>query len=221
MKTALITGASRGIGKAIKALLEEERGFSVYAPSRQDMDLTQETSINAYLATIPHGVDVLVNCAGVNDLAGLEEITDEKINKMLSVNLLAQLHLIKWAAPFMKEKKYGRIVNFSSIWGEFSKTRRLLYSMAKAGINGLTRAAAVELAPYNILVNAVAPGFVNTEMTCVNNTPEQIKQIVQQLPVKRLAQPDEIAQLVGFLASEQNSFMTGQVLYVDGGFSCV
>lgn len=93
--------------------------------------------------------------------------------------------------------------------------------MAKAGINGLTRAAAVELAPYNILVNAVAPGFVNTEMTCVNNTPEQIKQIVQQLPVKRLAQPDEIAQLVGFLASEQNSFMTGQVLYVDGGFSCV
>lgn len=220
MKTVLLTGASRGIGKAIKELLVE-RGFQVYAPSRQDMNLANEESIQQYVKQIPDGVDVLINCAGVNDLASLEEITHDKIEKMISVNLLAQLHLIKWAVPFMKQKKYGRIINFSSIWGEFSKTRRLLYSIAKSGVNGLTRACAVELAPYNILVNAVAPGFVNTEMTSINNTPAQIEQIVNSLPVKRLAHPNEIAQLVGFLASEQNSFMTGQVLFIDGGFSCI
>lgn len=220
MKTVLLTGGSRGIGKAVKDLFLS-RGFNVLAPSREEMNLSDHSSIARYTASIPQGVEVLINCAGINELAGLEEVTDEKIQKMISVNLLAQVQLIQWASKFMKKKSYGRIVNFSSIWSEFSKPRRVLYSVAKAAVNGLTTAAAVELAPHNILVNAVAPGFVNTEMTSANNTPEQIRQITDNLPMRRLAEPKEIAELVYFLASEQNSFMTGQTLFIDGGFSCI
>lgn len=220
MKTVLLTGGSRGIGKAVKELFLA-RGFKVLAPSREEMDLSDLSSIARYTASLKQGVEVLVNCAGINELAGLEEVTEEKIQKMISVNLLAQVQLIQWASKHMKAKSYGRIVNFSSIWSEFSKPRRVLYSVAKAAVNGLTTAAAVELAPHNILVNAVAPGFVNTEMTSANNTPEQIRQITDQLPIRRLAEPKEIAELVYFLASEQNSFMTGQTLFIDGGFSCI
>lgn len=220
MKTVLLTGGSRGIGKAVKELFLA-RGFKVLAPSREEMDLSDLSSIARYTASLKQGVEVLVNCAGINELAGLEEVTEEKIQKMISVNLLAQVQLIQWASKHMKAKSYGRIVNFSSIWSEFSKPRRVLYSVAKAAVNGLTTAAAVELAPHNILVNAVAPGFVNTEMTFANNTPEQIRQITDQLPIRRLAEPKEIAELVYFLASEQNSFMTGQTLFIDGGFSCI
>ncbi len=220
MKTVLLTGGSRGIGKAVKKLFFA-RGFKVLAPSREEMDLSDLSSIARYTASLKQGVEVLVNCAGINELAGLEEVTEEKIQKMISVNLLAQVQLIQWASKHMKAKSYGRIVNFSSIWSEFSKPRRVLYSVAKAAVNGLTTAAAVELAPHNILVNAVAPGFVNTEMTSANNTPEQIRQITDQLPIRRLAEPKEIAELVYFLASEQNSFMTGQTLFIDGGFSCI
>ena len=96
-----------------------------------------------------------------------------------------------------------------------------MYSIAKAGVKGLTTAAAVELSKYNVLVNAVAPGFVNTEMTSQNNTPEQIEKLAQALPIKRMAEPVEIAELVYFLASEKNSFITGQTIFADGGFSCV
>lgn len=219
MRKALITGASRGIGKAIKDLFEE-KGIIVFAPSRDEMDLSCNNSIKNYVESIG-AVDVLINCAGINDLAGLDEMTEEKLNEMLQVNLIAQTMLIKYVTPSMKKNNYGRIVNFSSIWCDFSKEKRIMYSIAKAGVKGLTTASAVELSKYNVLVNAIAPGFVNTEMTSQNNTPEQIKELAQALPIKRMAEPKEIAELVYFLASEKNSFMTGQTIFADGGFSCV
>lgn len=215
----LLTGASRGIGKAIKELFEE-KGFLVYAPKRTEMDLKSPESIREYTAKT-NEVDVLINCAGINDLASIDEMSEEKLQEMLQVNLLAQTMLIKYVSPYMKRQRYGRIVNFASIWCDFSKERRIMYSIAKAGVKGLTTAAAVELSKYGIMVNAVAPGFVNTEMTSQNNTPEQIKAIANTLPVKRMAEPKEIAQFVLFLCSRENSFMTGQTIFVDGGFSCV
>lgn len=121
----------------------------------------------------------------------------------------------------MKKNNYGRIVNLSSIWDDFSKENRILYSIAKAGVNGLTTSAAVELSQYNILVNAVAPELVNTEMTSRNNSPEQIKQTGAFLPIKRIAEPKEITEVVYFLASGNNSFITGQTIFTDGGFSCI
>ena len=219
MHKALITGASRGIGKAIKNLFEE-RGIIVYSPSRQEMDLRSNESIEHYVSTLDN-VDILVNCAGINELASIEEMTEEKLQEMIQVNLIAQTGLIKYITPVMKRQNYGRIVNFASIWCDFSKERRIMYSIAKSGVKGLTTATAVELSKYNILVNAVAPGFVNTEMTSQNNTPEQIKMLAEALPIKRLAEPKEIAEFVYFLASEKNSFITGQTIFIDGGFSCV
>ena len=156
-----------------------------------------------------------------NNLASLSEMTDESLQEMIQVNLIAQAQLIKLVSEAMKTRKYGRIVNFSSIWCDFSKERRVMYSMAKAGVKGLTTASAVELSKYNILVNALAPGFVNTEMTSQNNTQEEIEKLAQALPIKRLAEPVEIAEFVWFLASEKNSFITGQTIFIDGGFSCV
>lgn len=218
MHKALITGASRGIGKAIKTLFED-RGIYVYSPTRNELNLSSNESIKNYAEKI-EGVDILINCAGINDLASIDEMTEEKLQEMIQVNLLSQTLLIKYLSPHMKANKYGRIVNFASIWCEFSKERRIMYSIAKAGVKGLTTAAAVELSKYNVLVNAVAPGFVNTEMTSQNNTPEQIKALSDALPIKRMAEPIEIAEFVYFLASEKNSFITGQTIFADGGFSC-
>lgn len=220
MRKALVTGASRGIGKAVKELFEHN-GIKVFAPGRDEMDLSSNESIEKYIRNLNENIDILVNNAGINDLAGLEEISDEKIDEMLQVNLKSQLQLIKLLSPGMKKNNYGRIVNISSIWGDFSKERRILYSIAKAGVNGLTVASAVELSKYNVLVNAIAPGFINTEMTSKNNTPEQIKALAQALPIKRMAQPEEIAEVVYFLASDKNTFITGQTIFADGGFSCV
>lgn len=219
MRKALITGASRGIGKAIKNLFEE-RGIMVYAPTRAEMNLSSNDSIRQYVEKISD-VDILVNCAGINDLASIDEMSEEKLQEMIQVNLISQTMLIKYVSEKMKKNRYGRIVNFASIWCDFSKERRIMYSIAKAGVKGLTTAAAVELSKYNVLVNAVAPGFVNTEMTSQNNTPEQIEALAQALPIKRMAEPVEIAEFVYFLASEKNSFITGQTIFADGGFSCV
>ena len=149
------------------------------------------------------------------------EHATQKLQEMIQVNLTAQTLLIKYTSRGMKKKNWGRIVNFSSIWSEFSKIRRVMYSLSKSGVNGLTVASAVELGQHNILVNAVAPGFVLTEMTYQNNTPEQIREISESVPVKRMAEPNEIAELVYFLAGPQNTFITGQTIFIDGGFSCI
>ncbi len=216
---ALITGASRGIGKSI-AQLFTERGISVLTPTRKELSLDSQESVDKYVAKHSN-IDILVNCAGINDLASIEEMTEDLLAKTLQVNLVSALFLMKAVTPHMKQQQWGRIVNITSIWSGFSKERRLMYSVAKAGLDGATRASAVELSKFGILVNSVAPGFVNTELTSQNNTPEQIQVIAEALPIKRLAEPHEIAELVYFLASDKNSFMCGQTLYADGGFSCV
>ncbi len=163
----------------------------------------------------------MINNAGINSLAYIESISDDLPDKTIQVNLISQVLLAKMLVPHMKKQKYGRIINISSIWSEFSKPQRIMYSISKAGVNGFTIASAVELAPYNILVNAVAPGFVNTELTKKNNTHEELEKIKSGIPLNRLAEPEEIAKLVYFLASEENTFITGQIIFADGGFSCV
>ena len=120
----------------------------------------------------------------------------------------------------MQKKGFGRIVNISSVWSVVSRAGRISYSMSKAALNGMTRSLAVELSPYNILVNAVAPGYVLTDLTCQNNSETELETIRKTIPLQRLAEPQEIADIVAFLCSERNTYLTGQTLVVDGGFTC-
>jgi NAD(P)-dependent dehydrogenase (short-subunit alcohol dehydrogenase family) len=171
------------------------------------------------LASLTTPVDVLVNDAGINRLSQTA-YSDLYLEETLQVNLIAPMRLARGLIPGMIQGKYGRIVNISSIWSVVSKPGRIMYAVSKTGLNGYTRSLAVELAPYNILVNAVAPGYVNTDLTRQNNTENDLQLIRQTIPMKRLAEPAEIAHLVSFLCSETNSYLTGQCLVIDGGYTC-
>lgn len=220
MQTALVTGAARGIGKAIAIQLENE-GFQVLKPSRSEMDLTSASSIKDYLTKLNVDVDILVNNAGINLITELEDTELVNITDTLQVNLLAAFQLAQFLSKGMRQRNYGRIVNISSIWSLVTRNGRISYTMSKAAINAMTRSLAVELAPHNILVNAVAPGYVLTDLTRQNNTPDEIEKIAKSIPVKRLAKPEEIASLVAFMCSKKNTYLTGQTIVVDGGYSCL
>jgi NAD(P)-dependent dehydrogenase (short-subunit alcohol dehydrogenase family) len=218
-RVALITGAARGIGKAIATLFLEQ-GAQILTPARQDLDLSHNDSIDKYLSGISCPIDILINNAGINILAAADKFSDTEMAEMLQVNLVAPMRLLRALSPEMAQRGYGRIVNISSIWSGVSKSHRFLYSTTKAGVNGMTRALAVEFASAGVLVNAVAPGFVNTELTRQNNSGEALSQISASIPAGRLAEPKEIAEVVAFLCSERNSYLTGQTIFVDGGFTC-
>lgn len=189
-------------------------------PTRSELDLASPASVRRYLAHLDEPIDVLVNNAGINKLGASDEITDDDLAETLEVNLASPLRLVGGIAQGMKARKSGRIVNVASVWAFVARERRVSYAAAKAGLVGLTRALALELAPHGVLVNAVAPGYVETELTRRNNGPAELAAIAQQIPMGRLAQPDEIAEVVAFLASPKNSYMTGQTILVDGGYTC-
>lgn len=218
-RVALVTGGSRGIGKAVCEKLEA-MGYDVAAPTRAELDLSLSGSVERFLELHEKDVyDVIVNNAGINDINDIENVTDDEIERAMSINLVTPLKLLRKFVPAMKERRYGRIVNIGSIWGIVSKRGRVVYSMTKHGIHGITKTLAVELAEYNILVNTVCPGFTLTELTYKNNTAEQIKRIEQDIPIGRMAQPDEIADAIAYLADERNTYLTGQLIAVDGGFT--
>jgi len=216
-KNVLITGASRGIGKAIKECLEKHDCYKVIAPTRAEMNLDDTSSIEKYFANKPN-IDILINNAGINILKSIEAIDSSSLEAMLAVNLKSPLTLIKEVVPNMKKNKYGRIINISSIWGITSKESRTLYSMTKFGLNGITKSLSKELGADNILINSVCPGYVNTELTKQNVSEEDQLKIKKTIPLGRFAEPNEIAEFVEFLISDRNQYITGQALLIDGGF---
>lgn len=215
---ALVTGSSRGIGAAITRKMRSA-GIDVFTPSREQLDLSSNESIDHYLSLIDRPIDILVNNAGINLIASGTDVTDQNIQDTIQINLVAPIRLIKGIVTHMIQNGYGRIVNISSLWSVVSKPGRLSYSASKAGLNGVTRTLALELASHNILVNSVAPGYTNTALTKINNTKDQIDEIKKLIPLGRLAEPEEIAEVVYFLCSEANTYITGQIIIVDGGFS--
>lgn len=216
-KRVLITGGARGIGQQIASVMED-RGYEIIAPKREELNLESLPSIDTYFST-DRKIDVLVNNAGVNFISPLPEVAMEQWTQMLAVNLTAPMRIIQKVVPHMRATGWGRILNVSSIFSNITREGRASYSASKSGLNGLTRTAAVELGKYGILVNAVCPGYVETQLTHQNNSPADIERILKTIPVGRMAQPKEIAELVEFLCSERNTYITGQMITADGGFS--
>lgn len=214
-KKVLLTGSSRGIGKAIYEELKND--FIVYAPTRKELDLASAVSIENYFKNNSE-FDILINNAGINIIKDIDSILDTDIQIINQVNLTAPLKIIQYVVKHMKKNKFGKIVNISSIWGINSKERRTLYSGTKFGIIGQTKALARELGEYNILINALCPGFTATELTMQSLNSDELQEIQKQIPLQRMADPKEIAKSVRFLISDDNTYITGQTLIADGGY---
>ena len=216
-RTVLVTGGARGIGRAI-AEHYRAHGYTVAAPGRAELDLASKESIQRFVDAGGAAVDVLVNNAGENKIGPLEALDPADWDRILQTNLTAPMLLIRAAARHMAAKGWGRVVNISSCYSMVSRAGRGPYTASKSGLNGLTRTAALEYAARGVLINALCPGFVETDMTRANNSREQIAALCALVPLGRLAKPDEIARGVYFLGSEENTYMTGQAIVLDGGF---
>lgn len=220
MKKVLITGGATGIGKAA-ALLFKEKGYDVYITYNKtvpDFDGIDVVKCNlSSLSDIDNlfnkvkDIDVLVNNAGVSLIKMINDMTAEDYESVMNVNARAVYFCSKLAAMQMIKKHSGSIINISSIWGEVGASCETLYSMSKAGVIGLTKALAKELAPSGITVNCVSPGIIDTRM----NQAFSKEDLAEGVPLERLGSADEVAAAILFLA--ENSYITGQNLSVNGG----
>jgi len=225
-KTILITGASSGIGLTLYKRFKKLGGQVIGTQKSKKIkdliyvDLSSEEALKNFFLKIKKikKIDILINNAGSNIINDITSNRDQDIDEIISTNLIAPLKIIREVAKKMKKNKYGRIVNISSIFGHISKKKRSLYSSTKFGINGITKASALDLAEYNILVNSVSPGFVLTSLT-KKILGKEIKKIESKIPIKRIANTDEIVNLVLFLSSNYNSYITGENIIIDGGFT--
>ena len=239
-KTALVTGGGRGIGKAI-ALKLAEYGADVavnYSGSKAAAEETaeviramgrraviiqadvskEEECVRMFqeMEAALGGIDILVNNAGITRDNLAVRMSEQEFEEVIDTNLTGAFFCAKIAGKSMMKAKKGRMINISSISGVRGNAGQINYCAAKAGLIGMTKCLAKELAARNITVNAVAPGYIDTDMTAV--LPEKVKeQVLSQVPMKRMGQPEEIAEAVAFLASDRSAYITGQTLLVDGG----
>ncbi|NCD34517.1 MAG: SDR family oxidoreductase [Spartobacteria bacterium] len=239
-KTALVTGGTRGIGAAIAAILEQA-GFSlIVTGTTQDAehaynlcyegrrryiqaDFSDKNSLHSFIETVKtlNRLDVCVNNAGINIIKPVDDVSEEEFDRLTAINYKAPYFISQAAAYVMKKENGGRIVNIASIWSTHTKAGRSIYCASKAGLAGMTRAIATDLAKDNILVNCVSPGFTLTDLTRESLTDEELYKLEAQVPLGRCAKPAEIAKLVAFLCSEDNTYITGQNITIDGGFTNV
>lgn len=217
-KTVFITGGSRGIGKKIKEIFLALEA-KVISPDRNELNLSDLNSLNSYLDNYELSkFDIFIHCAGINKLAGIDEITLDILQEVFTVNYYAPTMLLKNFTSYMKNNKYGRIVFISSLYSMITREKRIAYSSSKNALTGLMKTTALELAPYGILVNSVAPGYVMTDMTKNNLSDEEKIIIESNIPTGKFQTEEDIANLCIFLCSDLNNSITGQLIAVDGGF---
>lgn len=232
-KRAVVTGGSRGIGKAIAEVILKGGGDVLItstsvapawlndypAASHRQVDFLDKESVSRYIEQIfaLENVDILVNNAGVYGPRAIDKIDDEVWNRVLEVNLSAPMYMMRAVASKMKTQRRGWILNVSSISGIIARQGGSAYAASKAGLIGLTRAVALDLAPDNILVNALCPGTTETDMVDRGLNVEEKEKRKSESALKRFAKPEEIANVVAFLCSDLNTYITGQTIVVDGG----
>ena len=234
MVKVFITGASRGIGAKIASKFRDDGAFVIGTRTSVDskcecicdewfdVDFSDEKQILACAKWLSvQRVDVLINNAGINSNANFSEIDLEVFKKIQQVNLLAPFLLSQAVMEGMSTREWGRIVNVSSIWGKISMKGRAAYSASKFALDGLTVGLAAECSGSGIMANCVSPGFIDTSLTRRMLSADQIKNLTAQVPVGRLGEVDEIADLVLWLSSSENTFVTGQNIAIDGGFTRV
>ena len=238
-KTVVVTGGTRGVGAAIVQLFQECNAEIIATGTNLDnlkrlnekssdkrtkythLDFISDDSVQNFLGYIEKlgRIDVLINNAGVNKIDSIHEISENDWDWMNEVNLRGPFLITRSVSKIMKKQGYGKIVNIASVFSIVSRAKRAAYSTTKWGLVGFTKAIAHDLAPHNILVNAVSPGFVDTELTRRILGEKEIEKLVSSIPQKRLADPGEIAKSILFLTSDHNTYITGQNIIVDGGFT--
>ena len=233
MKTALVTGASRGIGNAI-ALELKQKGYSVIgtATSQTGVDSLLEKGIEAYILDLNSkdsidqfwslleennkSISVLVNNAGITRDNIVLRMSDEEWSDIMNVHLYGTFQLCKRSLKMMLKNKWGRIINISSASASIGNRGQSNYAAAKAGVEAFTKSLAKEVGKRDITINSVAPGFISTDMT-EQNEGVNSEYVVKEIPLGRFGQPNEVASLVGFLCSEDASYITGQTVHINGG----
>ncbi len=241
-KIALVTGASRGIGKAIAKELAMKGATVIvnYNGSREAAEkIVEEISSGGGLARAYHcnvadetacktmisdiqkaygRIDILVNNAGITRDNLFIRMSEEEFDQVIDTNLKGTFHTMKLVSKIMLKQRSGRIINMASVVGVTGNIGQANYAASKAGIIGMTKTAARELALRNITVNAIAPGFIHTDMTDAMKEVTK-EQVLRQIPMGRMGEPEDVAKLVAFLASEEGRYITGQVIHVDGGMA--
>lgn len=241
-KTVLITGATRGIGRQLAGDFESLGANLILTGTRPDQieelnrsletegrgknihylcaDFSDERSLLDFMQDLRRydRIDVCVNNAGINRINYIYDAPLTDWDAVLNVNLRAPFLILHDVSRTMKSNGYGRIVNIGSIFGVVSREKRAIYSSSKSGLVGLTRAAAIDLAPYGILVNCVSPGFVRTDLTESILSEAEIRDLTARIPLGRMAVPEDISKAIVFLSSDLNTYITGQNIVVDGGY---
>ena len=237
----LVTGASKGIGKVIAEQLfncqfgQSEESHNIYVTARNEELLKQVKCSGYFVCDLSnendlvrlgdfveeHQIDVLINNAGEYIYSSVEDVEIEKLNHIMAVNLKAPIYLMKRAVPNMKNKKFGRVINIGSISGVMGEANACLYSATKAGLIGLSKSTALELAEFGITVNTINPGWVDTELgnTSIEESEFSKEEILDCVPQRRFVAPDEIAGMVEYLISDKAKGVTGQSINLCAGLS--
>ncbi len=234
-KTCLVTGGTRGIGRAIALSLLASGAKVIYTGTRatsdsidhpnaiyKSVDFSNDQSVENFLKELDqYSIDILVNNAGINKVDTFGDINPEDWLRIQKINVEGPFRLCRALAPKMAKRNFGRIVSLGSIFGHVTKEKRASYSTSKFAVLGMSKALAADYATSNVLVNVVSPGFIDTELTRTVLSEADIQNLTSQVPMKRLGKAEEVANLVTYLCSEQNSFITAQNILIDGGFTSV
>jgi NAD(P)-dependent dehydrogenase (short-subunit alcohol dehydrogenase family) len=215
----LLTGSRGGIGTSIQEILVAE-GHTVLAPTSKELDLSKHEVVTDWIKLNSYQeIDAVIFCAGTNTPRDFLEVEYAEYSRTLEININSNREILKALLPGMLNRKFGRIVAISSAYATIARDGRSSYSISKAALEALIRSIALENAQSNIIANSIVPGFIETPLTLKNNTQLQIDKILERIPMQRFGSPLEVANLVSFLISDKNTYITGQSFRIDGGFS--